>query len=429
MFPFSKIRNFIFVLAVVLLTSVVSYRLGENHVSIGGLVTNPKSIVNTTTPSNTNVDFSMFWDVWQRVHTSYIEAAQIDNQKLVYGAISGMVSAIGDPYTMFLAPKDNQSFKQGLSGAFEGIGAQLDTKDNKIVVVAPLKGSPAESAGIKPGDWIIKVNDEDTLSWTVDQAVTKIRGPKGTKVNLTIVHDQSTKPVDISIVRDTITVPSIESWINKPSDIKEISGMSNIPTTIKNSDKYIAYIHLNQFGDRLEEDWTSAINDITQAQTKHNVVGMIFDLRNNPGGYLEGSVYIASEFLKSGVVVSQQNSDKSKIDYKVDRTGKLLDIPLVVLVNKGSASAAEIVSGALKDYKRATIVGETSFGKGSVQTPEDLSGGAGLHITTGKWLTPNGDWISKKGIVPDVTVKLDVTDPTVATHDAQLEKAIEILLK
>lgn len=421
--PFSSIRRFIIQITILLVVSGIGYRLGENRVGVS--ITPEKGvIVNTDTPASVPVDFSLFWDVWQRIHRYYIDAKSIDNQKMVWGAISGMVSAVGDPYTIFLPPDENKSFKEDLGGAFEGIGAQLGLKDGHVIVIAPLKGSPAEKAGIKAGDWIIKVYDEDTLGWTVEQTVSKIRGPKGTSVTLTLLHENNQKPTDVTIVRDTITVPSIIVWIKPPRDITEISGLSKLPFLSSNS--RVAYLHLTRFGDRLDEEWSQAIDSIISQQNKTPLSGMILDLRNNPGGYLDGSVYIGSEFLKSGIVVSQQNTDGTKEDYRVNRQGRLLTIPLVVLINKGSASASEIVAGALKDYKRATIVGETSFGKGSVQTPQDLSGGAGLHITTGKWLTPKGDWISKKGIIPDIDVKYDETN---ASQDAQLAKAIEILLK
>jgi carboxyl-terminal processing protease len=207
------------------------------------------------------------------------------------------------------------------------------------------------------------------------------------------------------------------------SQIKEIAGVDAAKTLSQNAT--VAYIQLSQFGDNTNAEWDKAVTDILAAGS--SIKGLVLDLRNNPGGYLEGAVYIASEFIKSGTVVSQVNSDGTKQDYPVDRQGRLLTIPMVVLINKGSASAAEIVSGALQDYKRATLVGEVSFGKGSVQTPEDLPDGSSVHITTGRWLLPNGASISKKGITPDIVIAVDTT--TTATSDAQLEKAAELLLR
>ncbi len=404
---FSRIRLFIVIAALCLLTGGIGYRLGQRQTSIS-LSADKRIIVNQNPPASIAIDFSLFWDVWQRVNRSYIDRVSIDPQKMVWGAISGMVDALGDPYTTYLPPSDNKDFKDNLGGAFEGIGAQLGMKDNHVMVIAPLKGTPAEAAGVIAGDFIMKVNDEDTTGWTVQQAVNKIRGPKGTTVKLNILHANDGKPVDISIVRNTINVPSVEWWI-KPMSKK------NVP---------IAYIKLSQFGDNTNAEWEKAVTDILEAGT--SVKGLVLDMRNNPGGYLEGAVYIASEFVKSGTIVSQVNSDGTKEDYPVDRRGRLTGIPMVVLINKGSASAAEIVSGALRDYKRATLVGEISFGKGSVQTPEDLPDGSSVHITTGRWLLPKGDSISKKGITPDIVIPMDTAT---ATADAQLDKAIELLLR
>jgi len=423
--PFSTIRKYVIFIALFILAGGIGYNLGARKVTIA-ISPDKRIILNQETPKDASVDFSLFWDVWQRLFRYYIDATALDTQKMVWGAITGMVSSAGDPYTVFLPPKENKEFKEDLGGEFEGIGAQLGLKDNRIIVIAPLKGTPAEKAGIKPGDYILKVNDEDTVGWTVPKAVTKIRGPRGTTVSLNILHENSQKPIDLSIVRDTILVPSVETWVKKVGEIEEIGGLQDSEKL--NQTKKVAYLGLRRFGDHTNDDWDKAVGEILSIQKNNGTLaGLVFDLRNNPGGYLEGSVFIASEFIKSGIIVSQKNSDNTKQDYSVDKRGKLLDIPLVVLVNKGSASAAEIVAGALRDYKRAKLVGETTFGKGSVQTPQELKGGAGLHITTGKWLLPKGDSIAKVGVSPDVEVKLD--DTTTATTDAQLAKAIELLLK
>ena len=419
--PISRIRWAILILALLIFSAGIGYRLGERKTSLS-FTQDKRIVVNQNPPASVSVDFSLFWDVWQRVNRSYIDRATIDPQKMVWGAISGMVSALGDPYTTYLPPKDNKDFKENLGGAFEGIGAQLGMKDNRVIVIAPLKGMPAEAAGIRAGDYIMKVDGEDTTGWSVTETVNKIRGPKGTTVKLTILHENNGKPVDISIVRNTINVPSVDWWIKPVAQITEISGVSstkNLPQTAR-----VAYIRLSQFGDNTNADLEKAVGDVLAAGS--SVKGLVLDVRNNPGGYLEGAVWIASEFVKSGTVVSQVNSDGTRVDYSVDRRGQLLSIPMVVLINKGSASAAEIVSGALRDFKRATLVGETSFGKGSVQTPEDLPDGSSVHITTGRWLLPRGDSISKKGITPDIVV---ATDATNATADAQLQKAVELLVR
>lgn len=422
--PFSKIRTFVILLAAGILVSGVSYRLGQKNYALSRTPNN--NIVINQTPAGTTVDFAIFWDVWNKIFRYYIDSSSLDMGKMLNGAITGMVGAVGDPYTSYFPPKENQDFKDDLGGAFEGVGMQLGLKDGHIIVVAPLKGMPAEKAGVRAGDWIVKVNTEDTNGWTVATAVTKIRGPRGTSVSLQLLHENELTPVDISVIRDTIVVASVESWVKDVAHIDEIKGATESASFRTRSDK-VAYLRLTRFGDRTNDEWLSAVTEIVSAQKKNGgLAGLIFDLRNNPGGYLDGSVFIGSEFIKTGTIVSQVNSDGTRQDFTVNRKGSLLDIPLVILVNNGSASAAEIVAGALRDHKRGKIVGETTFGKGTVQTPYDLSGGAAVHITTGKWLLPSGASISKEGVKPDIEIRLQSLE---ASADAQLAKGIEFLLK
>ncbi len=426
--PFSKIRSYILILSLLILVGGAGYRLGEHKATIG--VVDNRPVINTSVPEGTNVDFGLFWDVWGKLTRYYIEPKTIDVEKLVYGAISGMVSAVGDPYTSFFPPQENKQFKEDLGGEFEGIGAQLGMKDGRVIIESPLKGTPAEAAGVRPQHIILKVNDEETAGWTVEQAVNKIRGPKGTKVRLTLLSPLSAEaPREVTIVRNTITIPSVTWWIKSVREVSEISGATEAAQLLSRSNNpRIAYINLTRFGDNTNADWNKAVGEVVKELNGSNKpVGLVLDLRNNPGGYLDGAVYIASEFMKSGTVVSQVNSDGTRQDYPTDRKGKLTDIPVVVLVNKGSASAAEIVSGALRDTRRAKLVGETTFGKGTVQTPFDLSGGSSVHITTGKWLLPGGQSISNTGLTPDLTVTRDPN--ATATADAQLARAIELLLQ
>lgn len=406
-------RNFIIILALLVIAGNIGYRLGQK--GSGVTVTNEKKIVvNSSPPPTREIDFSLFWDVWSRLEQKYLDKSKIDPEKMVYGAISGMVNSIGDPYTIFLPPKENSDFKQDLNGMFDGIGAQLGAKDDKIVVIAPLKDHPAERAGLRAGDWIVKVNGEETFGWSVPQAVTKIRGPKGTKVLLTIIHEGEQKQIEISVTRDTIKINSVELETKTSADCKETKCPS------------VAYLKLARFGDSTNDEWNQAVLKVRQQLDKSEVVGMILDLRNNPGGYLQSAIYIASEFIKKGVVVEQENSDGSRETYSVTRVGNLLEVPLVVLINKGSASASEIVAGALRDYSRTKLIGENTFGKGSIQIPEDLPGGAGIHITTGRWILPKGEWINGTGIKPEIEIK-SATDS--AAPDLQLEKAIESLVR
>jgi len=423
--PFAKFRNIVVILALLLLSGGIGYRLGEKRVHIA--VTGNSVTIEREPPPTAGVDFSLFWDVWDYLFRYHIDRDSFSPKDMVYGAIQGMVSATHDPYSSFFTPKENEDFKEDLGGEFDGIGAQLGIRDNRVIVVAPLSDTPAEKAGLLPGDLILKVDNEDTTGWTVQEAVTKIRGPRGSKVVLQILHPTGQKPVDVSIVRGTITVPSVEMWMKRSIEITEISGLPEFQTLSLLPGR-VAYLKLSRFGDNSNDEWNSAVRDILAAERVNGTLkGLILDLRNNPGGYLDGSVFIASEFLPDGIVVSQMNSDGTKEEYPVNRKGNLLSIKLIVLINQGSASASEIVAGALRDHTRATLVGTTSFGKGSVQTPYELSGGTSLHVTTGKWLLPSGTSISGKGVTPDITV--DESDAPQASTDAQLAKAVSLLVQ
>lgn len=406
-----------------IIAGLIGYYFGINNVKVSWKNYQPSlSVVNKEAPAEQgSVDFSVFWNVWNRLESNYYDKTKLDPVKMLNGAIEGLTASLGDPYTLFLPPTQNTSFKDGLAGQFSGIGAELGTRNKQIIVIAPLVGSPAEKAGIKAGDLILKVNGETTADWTLPAAVEKIRGPKGTSVVLTISHKDSEKPLDVKILRDIITVKSVSGWVK---DIKDIDGIK----VSKDQKGKIVYVRLSQFGDSTNNDWTSVINEINlKIQTDKSIKGLILDLRNNPGGYLTDAVFISSEFLKEKTpVVLQENAQGVRTTLSVARKGLLYDIPSIVLINKGSASASEIVAGALRDNKRAILVGERSFGKGTIQQAEDLGNGAGLHITIAKWLTPNGVWINGSGLKPDIEVKLDEKD---TSHDLQLEKAVLELVK
>ncbi|MBI3379259.1 S41 family peptidase [Candidatus Gottesmanbacteria bacterium] len=426
------LRNLFLILALMVVAMGVGYRAGARGVGREILQNTP--IVGNIPVKPTSVDFSLFWDVWDRLNRYYIDKKALDYQKMVYGAISGVVSSLGDPYTVFLPPDQNQEVKDDLGGKFEGIGAQLGIKDKKIVIVAPLKGTPAEKSGLRAGDWIVKVDGKDTSNWTLPEAVSKIRGTKGSSVVLNILHKDGAKPVDISVMRDTISVASVEwetlKFKNQSSIVASESGKTKIKIVKDDCTDcgQVIDLRLTRFGDQTTDEWNKAVTDIKTkiANSQNKIKGLVFDLRNNPGGYLSGSIFIASEFLKDGTVVTQESIASGKQSYEVDRKGKFTDIPMVVLVNKGSASASEIVAGALQVRGRAKIVGEASFGKGSVQEAQELPGGAGIHITTAKWLLPNGKWINGSGITPDIKVE---NDDNKSDEDLQLETAIETLVK
>lgn len=394
-----QIRLTIIILAFVILAGGLGYWLGGQGVTVN--IGGPKRVtIDRTLPEDKNIDFSLFWTVWDRLYISYLDKTVLKPREMVYGAIQGMVASLGDPYTVFLPPPENKEAKESLNGAFEGVGIQLGYIEEQLGVIAPLSGMPAEKAGIKAGDLIVKINDQESLDMSLPEAVNLIRGPKGTKITLTVFHKDGTETEEIEITRATIIVPSVE---------------------VDFLEENIAHLKLMRFGDRTSDEWERAVNEILTHQP--TVEGIILDLRNNPGGYLSGSVFIASEFLQSGVIVQQESASGAREAYPVDRQGKLLVKPLVVIVNQGSASASEIVAGALQDHNRAKVVGGETFGKGTIQEAEDLPGGAGLHITTARWLLPSGKSIDKEGIIPDNQI---ADDPN-TDEDEQLREAIKVL--
>ena len=410
-----KITNILLLLSLGVFLFGTGLKLGQYKEKIERIGQLNNSVFNTKRSpllDDKKLDFELFWETWEELERKFIDKSKIDKQKMYFGAIKGMVSALEDPYTFFLTPEENKESRDDLAGKFEGIGAQLGLQDNRITVVAPLKNSPAQKSGIKAGDFINEVDDKSTKGWTLPQAVSKIRGTRGTKVKLTL--ERSSKEFEVVIVREQIKVESVEISYEKRKN------------------QSVAIIKLNQFGDNTNDEWDKTAEEIAEKWQRDEIKGLIIDLRDNPGGYLDGSVYVASEFLPKGkLVVKQTSTTQDEKSYQVKREGKLLDIPMVVIINKGSASASEILAGALRDYKRARLIGEKSFGKGSVQEATNLKGGAGIHITVAKWILPKGDWINSKGIEPDIKVENKLKEGTTLTreNDQQLEKAIKQLIK
>lgn len=347
------------------------------------------------------VSLSLFWSVWRLLQKSYISPNDLKVNDMVYGAVGGMVDAVGDPYTVFMTPVDTKSFDDAMSGTLEGIGAQLDEQNGSIVVVAPIKGSPAEKAGLLSRDVIVKVNDQLTEGMALDQVVSLIRGPKGTSVTLGIVREGASALITLTVNRENIHIPSVES------------------KTVQSAIGPIGVVALNQFGDDALSEVQSAI-----AALPKNMKGFVLDLRFNGGGYLDGAVDLVSLFQRTGKVVTVARRDGPSEEHTV--TGKTLlpDIPMVVLINGGSASASEITAGALKDHKRATLIGTKSFGKGTVQEIIDLPGGSALRVTTAKWLTPSGHDFGHEGITPDIVVDRTAEEYK-AGKDPQLDAAVK----
>ncbi len=355
-----------------------------------------------------SLDFNLYWDVWKRVQEKYI-GKPVGDEKLFYGSIEGLLASLDDPYSVFLKPENAKRFSQDLAGSFSGIGAELGMKKELIVIIAPLPDSPAEKAGIKAGDKILSVDGADTAGWTLDEAVSKIRGVKGTAVKLKIWRDGSDKPQEITIVRDTIVIKSL-TW-------KMINGEGKDDTNGQ-----IAYMKISHFNEDTSDLFEKAVADIViKAPT-----ALVVDLRNNPGGFLDTAVRLTSEWVAKGSIVREVFSNGREEVYASNGKHRLTQMKTIILVNEGSASASEIMAGALQDYGKATLVGQKTFGKGSVQDYEQLPDGSGLKITVAEWLTPNGRHINKNGVMPDKVVKISEEAAKDATKDVVMEEALKL---
>lgn len=404
---FTYVRKVILYSLAVGLIFVSGYTLGTNGFKLetGSF---PKVTISRSVPEDRrDVDFALFWRIWDTIDASYYDKSKIVPQKMVYGAISGMVAALGDPYTAFLPPEENKVVEEDLSGSFEGVGIQIGFKGKNLAVIAPLPESPAEKAGVKAGDLIVGIADIEkkidigTAGINLNDAVKIIRGKAGTKVTLLLLRGESTEPIKIEIVREALDVPSVV-------------------TSYVESDT-IAHIKLLKFGADTESEWQKSVKDVLSH--KPQVTKLILDLRNNPGGYLQSSVDIAGEFVKKDSVIVIEDKGQTKNNFKTDRTGSYQNMKVVILVNGGSASASEILAGALSEINGYKLIGEKTFGKGTIQEPLQLDKGSSLHITTAKWLTPKGNWVNEKGLEPDTIV----TDDQETEVDEQLQEAVNQL--
>ncbi len=372
----------------------------EKAAAVGGKVIGKESEIPDYLKRDVN--FNLFWEVWDYLKNNYVDDNVMDT-KLFYGALAGVVAGLQDPYSVFLEPETSKKFQQELSGSFEGIGAEIGLRDDTLTIIAPLPGNPAEIAGLLAGDKVLAIDDYDTTGMSLDYAVNLIRGPKGTTVKLTILHNGDSVPTEVHVVRDTIKIVSV-SW--------------------KMLDNQIAKIDLKYFHEDTLTRFNTAVREIIAQQPR----GIILDLRNNPGGFLQTAVEITANWVGADkiIVIEKRRNEDFFGHQAAGSIAYFQDIPTVVLINKGSASGSEIVAGALQDYKAATLVGETTFGKGSVQELKALEDGSSVKLTIAKWLTPAGREIDQEGIAPDVEVKL-VKEDYDKDLDPQLDKALEIL--
>ena len=389
------------------LIAIGSFNLGFNS-GEKSLSTAIVGIENATEGKPTNVDFAPFWKAWNLLNEKYVSASTtsktVDNQEKVWGAIQGLTNSLGDPYTVFFPPVESELFESDIRGNFEGVGMEVVAKDGAITVIAPLKNSPASRAGIMTGDRIIKIDNKETANLSTEDAVQIIRGPRGTKVTLAILRNGAKEPINIEVTRDVIDIPTI--------DTKELPGG-------------IFLIELYSFSAQSPNLFRGALREFILSNNDK----LILDLRGNPGGYLEAAIDMASWFLPSSKVVVREDFGPSK-DEKIYRSkGYNIfndSLKFVILVDKGSASASEILAGALSEHGKAVLVGDKTFGKGSVQELVNITPKTSLKVTIARWLTPNGLSISQDGIEPNFIVKYSLTDRE-AGHDPQLAKAIEIL--
>jgi len=361
-----------------------------------------KTVSNAELGKAENVDFSLFWDAWKVIEDKFVNRSKLDAQKMVYGAINGMLRALGDPYTVFMPPEENKKFSEDMKGEFGGIGAEIGMRKDILTIIAPLEGSPAKAAGLLPQDKVLKVDGKSTDGMSIDEAINLIRGPKGEAVVLNIFRDGWKDAKDFKIIRDTIVIPVIK-WQMK--------------------DNKVAYIQLYHFSENSASEFKKVAQEAISAGAK----SVVLDMRGNPGGYLESAVDIISWFVSDNQVVAIEDfGNGKKTEYKSVGYQKLMSYPAVLLVDAGSASASEIVAGALRDLRNIKLVGTKTFGKGSVQQVEQMRNGSSLKITVAKWLTPSGKSIMDEGLEPDEKVELTEDDIN-NNRDPQLDKALEML--
>ena len=388
-----------------LFVAVIAFVLGWQATAlgiIGGVPTPPSYDEDGVEIEEKYIDLGLFWKVWDKLEEKYVNLDSVDEEQMVYGAIRGMVESLGDSYTVYMTPEESEEFNASLEGTLEGIGAELVVENGDLVVVSPLRDSPAEKAGMLPADIIYKIEGEPANEMTLFDAIMNIRGEKGTTVTLTLIREGLSEPFDVSIVRDSIDIESV---------------------TVEELDGNIVYLSVNQFNDKTNDEFGKAVSEMVLNEPD----GIIVDLRFNGGGYLDIAVELLSYLLPSeteAVTIKQ----RGKKDDVMDTNGnpKVLNVPIVVLVNGGSASASEILAGAIQDHKRGVVMGTQSFGKGTVQEVVSFSDGSSMRMTIAKWFTPDGRDIDKVGLTPDIIIEIEDADFD-TEYDRQKEEAAKYL--
>lgn len=391
------------VIAIALVCVAIGYGFGSQEFAFSAVPEGEAHVLgqgSVATDLSEDADFATFWDVWKLVKSAYVDQP-VSEEALYYGSIAGMVAGLNDPYSVYFTPEDAAAFNEQLAGSFSGIGAQLDMKENRIVVIAPLPGTPAERAGVKSEDVILAIDGVVTDGMSIDEAVSHIRGEQGTSVTLSLLHKDAESPIDVSIVRDDIAIDSVVYTMR---------------------DDFVAVIEVSMFN----EDTSSLFKSAAEQAVTDGATGIVLDLRNNPGGLLDSAIDLAGYWIPAGQVAVMESIGGKQESFSTNGTASLANIPTVVLVNGGSASASEILAGALQDTDEAVVVGETTFGKGSVQEYHDLPDGGAVKITVARWLTPLGRSIDKQGIAPDQEISF--TDEDIhAKRDPQFDAALHIL--
>lgn len=388
------VAGVLFVAAVAVTSFYAGYSLPRAGVAAASA---PAPVSPTATPGSREY-FDVFWEAWNLVQDEFYNRQAVDPERLTYGAIKGMLEALDDPHTSFSTPDQTRVSEEDMRGSFFGVGIQVEERDGKLVVVAPIDDTPAQRAGIRAGDIIAGVDGQPLTGTTLREAVTLIRGPRGSKVRLSIERAGAGQPLEFELVRSEIRMSIVKTEM--------LEGQ-------------IGYVKLNMFSANAGADVKRALQELM----KEKPVGIVFDLRNNPGGLLHSSVDVASQFLESGVVLIEEHRDGKVDTFHVKPGGVATNVPLVVLVNKGSASASEIVAGALQDHQRAVLIGEPTFGKSTVQNVHKLSDQSSVRITFAQWWTPKRQELNHKGLHPDIVVTVTEADRA-ATRDPQLQAAV-----